>query len=79
MRVGHAAVATAMVAAVGVNDDGVSLVAENDAALGEVVRTHLYLYLVAGEDTDVVHAHLTGDVGDDGYAVFEFYTEHCVG
>ena len=54
-------------------------VPEYDATLGEVVRTHLYLHLVAGKYADIVHAHLAGDVGNDGYTILELYTEHCVG
>jgi len=53
-------------------------VSKHDAALGEVVRAHLYLHLVAGEDLDVVHAHLAGDVGGDFVSVFQLYAEHGI-
>ena len=55
------------------------LVAEGDSSFGEIVRTHLYLDTVTGENLDVVHTHLAGDVGDDERSVLELHTEHSVG
>ncbi len=40
-----------------------------DAPLGKVVRCHFDRYDIAGEDADVVHAYLPGDVGEDGVAL----------
>jgi len=55
------------------------LVSKHNSALCQVVGTHLYLDLVAGKDLDVVHAHLTRDMGDDGHSVLQLYAEHGVG
>ena len=55
------------------------LVAEGDSSFGEVVRTHFHLDTVTGEDLNVVHTHLAGDVGDDKGSVLELNAEHSVG
>ena len=55
------------------------LVAEGDTSFREVVRAHFHLHAVTGEDLDVVHTHLAGDVGDDERPVFELHAEHSVG
>ena len=52
--------------------------AVSDAAFREVIGRHFYLHLVSGEDFDVVHAHLAGDMGDDLVSVFQFDAEHGV-
>lgn len=57
----------------------ISLVAEGYATFGQIVGRHFHPHLVAGKDFDVMHTHLTGDVGCDFVTVFEFYTKHCVG
>ena len=44
----------------------------------EVLAGIRNLDLVARQDTDVVHSHLSGDVGQNLVAVFEFDTEHRV-
>ena len=54
------------------------LVAVRDSTPGEVVGSQLYLNLVAGQDTDVVHPHLSGDVRQNLVAILEFDTEHGV-
>ena len=56
-----------------------SLVAESNTAFAQVVRRHLYTHLVAGKNLDVVHAHLSGDMGGDFVTVFQHYTKHSVG
>src|SRR4051794_28224880 len=56
-----------------------SLVAVGDATSGEVVRGELHLDPIAGEDADVVHAHLPGDVREDLVAVLQLHAEHRVG
>src|SRR6476660_3701717 len=56
-----------------------SLVAVGDAASAEVVGGELDLDPVAGEDPDVVHAHLPGDVGEHLVPVLELDPEHGVG
>ena len=45
--------------------------AEGDAALGQIVRRHFQGDLVAGQNTDVVLAHLSAAVGSDGMSVFQ--------
>ena len=41
------------------------LVAVRDPGLGQVVGAHFDRDLVAGQDTDVVHPHFPGDVGQN--------------
>src|SRR5690242_1003102 len=55
------------------------LVAVGDATPAEVVRRELDLHAVAGEDADVVHAHLPGDVREHLVPVLELHAEHGVG
>src|SRR5215472_1097556 len=47
-----------------------------DPTAGQVVGTQLHLDLVAGEDADVVLAHLPGDGGEDGMPPVELHPEH---
>jgi hypothetical protein len=54
-------------------------VPEGDAPLGEVVGRKLQRDAVAGQDADVVLAHLAGAVGDQAVAVFQHDTESRVG
>jgi len=56
-----------------------SALAVDDAAFGQIVGGHLHLHLVAGEDADVVLAHLAGDVCRDHVAVLQLHPEHGVG
>src|SRR5689334_15629648 len=55
------------------------LVAEDHAALVEVVGRHLDRDLVAGQHADAVLAHLAAGVGDDVVAVLELDAEAAVG
>lgn len=55
------------------------LEAVGDAAAVQVVHRQLHGHAVAGQDLDVVHAHLAGNVGEDGVAILEFHLEHRVG
>ena len=48
-------------------------------ARAQVVRRQLDRDLVAGQDADVVHAHLSGDVPEHDMAVFQLHTERGVG
>ena len=54
------------------------LVAVRNATPGEVVRGELYLNLVAGQNTDVVHSHLSGDMRQYLVAILELNTKHGV-
>src|SRR5690606_33484472 len=55
-----------------------SAVPVGDPSLGQVVRRHFHLDLVAGENADVVLAHAPGDVRDDLVAVLQLHPEHGV-
>ena len=54
-------------------------VAESNAAFVEAVGGELYFDFVAGEDLDVVHPHLAGDVAEDHVSVVQLHAEGCVG
>ena len=56
----------------------VLFVTENDSAFRQIVRAHFHLYLIAGKNLNIVHTHLTRDVGCDGVTIFELDTEHCI-
>src|SRR5664279_4123530 len=56
-----------------------SLVAIGDPTSAEVVGGQFHLHFVAGENSDVVHPHLSGDVCEHLVPVFEFDPEHGVG
>ena len=45
----------------------------------EIIRGQLNDDLVAGEDPDVVHSHLAGDVGKHLVPIIEFHPEHRIG
>lgn len=49
------------------------------SSLGQVVGRHLHLHSVSRQDLDVVHPHLTGNMGYDLVAVFQFHAKHRVG
>ena len=52
------------------------LVAKIDARLGEIVRRHLEVDLVANADADEIFPHLAGNVGEDFVAVGEGNAKH---
>ena len=54
------------------------LVAVGDSTAGEVVRGQLDLHTVTGEDPDVVHPHLPGDVREYLVPVLQLNAEHRV-
>ena len=58
---------------------GELLEAIGDAPAVEVVDRQLHRNSVAGQDLDVVHAHLAGNVGENGVTVLKFHLEHRVG
>src|SRR5262245_62727025 len=49
---------------------------KGDSAAGEVIGRELDLDTIAGEDADVVLAHLPGDTSEDGMAIVELHPEH---
>jgi len=56
----------------------ISLEAVCDTTSGEVVWGELNLNLVTRKNSDVVHAHLSGDVRQHFVSVLEFDLEHGV-
>jgi len=54
------------------------LVSIGDAASGEVVGSELHLNPITGQDADVVHTHLPGNMGQHLVPVLEFDAEHGV-
>src|SRR5262252_4855186 len=52
-----------------------SLGPEHDAGPSQVIGCQLDRHLVAGQDADVVHAHLSGDVAEHDVPVFQLHTE----
>ena len=61
------------------NSDAALLGPEHDARTTEVVRRQFHRHLVSRQDADVVHPHLSGDMGEDFVSVLELDTEHRVG
>jgi hypothetical protein len=55
------------------------LVAVRDTSSFEVVRGEFHLDSIARENSDVVHPHFSGDVGQYFVPVLQFNPEHCVG
>jgi len=49
-----------------------------DASTGHVIGRDLHLDLVAGKNSDAVHAHLSRTVGEDGVTVLQLHAEHGV-
>jgi len=52
---------------------------KGDSAAGEVVGRKLDLDTIAGEDADVVLAHLSGDTSEDTVAIVELHPKHRAG
>ena len=53
--------------------------AVGDATLAKVVRRQLYANLVTSENTDVILAHLSGDVRSNDVPILQLHTKHGVG
>ena len=53
-------------------------ISEGNSSFGQIIRRHLYLYLVTGQYPDVVHTHFARDVGDYHMAVVQLDSEHRV-
>ena len=53
-------------------------VSKYDSALRKIIRTHFYLNLVAGKNLNIMHTHLTGNMGCDLMPIFQLYPEHCI-
>src|SRR6267143_5231594 len=58
---------------------GFSAAAIDDASLGQVVGGHLHGDRIAGQDADVVFAHLAGDVRGHDVAILQFHPESRIG
>jgi hypothetical protein len=49
-----------------------------DPTSGEVVRGEFYLDTIAGQDSDVMHTHFSGNVGQHLVAIFKLDTKHRI-
>lgn len=56
-----------------------ALFSENDSSLGQVIGADLDGDFVPGQDSNKVHSHLSGDVGEDFVSVFQDDLEDGVG
>jgi len=56
-----------------------SLRPEYDARAGQIIRGQFDRHLVPGQDANVMHAHLAGNMAQHYMAVFQFDAERCVG
>src|SRR6516225_4186276 len=54
-------------------------VAEVDAALGQVVRSHFHGYSISSEDTNAVFLHPAGRIGESFVPIVELYSKAGVG
>lgn len=46
-----------------------------DAAFGKVVGGHFHLHFIPDVQPDVMFAHFTGNMGEDGVTINQFHTE----
>ena len=46
--------------------------------MGQIIRRHLYGYLVTGQDLDKVHTELAGNVCQNGVSIADIDREHCI-
>ena len=46
--------------------------------MGQIIRRHLYGYLVTGQDLDKVHTELAGNVCQNGVSIADIYLEHSI-
>ena len=46
--------------------------------MGQIIRRHLYRYLVTGQDLDKVHTELAGNVCQNGVSIADIYLEHSI-
>ena len=49
------------------------------SALVQAVGCQLDLHPVSGEDPDIVHTHLAGDMAQNNMPILELYTKHRIG
>ena len=49
-----------------------------DPTLSQIIRRHLYGYLVTGQDLDEIHPELAGNVCQNGVAVANVNLEHRI-
>ena len=54
------------------------LASPGDTTMSQVVRRHLYGYLVTGQDPDKVHSELAGNVCQNGVSIADVDGEHCI-
>ena len=46
--------------------------------MGQIIRRHLYGYLVTGQDLDKVHSELAGNVCQNGVSIANVHIEHSI-
>lgn len=54
------------------------LIPISNSTLAEIIRRKLDGHPVALENLDIIHPHLTGNVGEDLMAIFELNEERCI-
>src|ERR1700679_2924002 len=59
--------------------EGTLFEAECDPAFGQIIRGHLDIDAVTGQDADAVFTHFTAGMGQNDMLVVELYAEHRVG
>ena len=54
------------------------LTSPGDPALGQIIGRHLNSYLVTGQDLDIVHSELAGNVCQNRVSTADVDFEHCI-
>ena len=58
--------------------DAILFISENNPTPCQIIWTHLYSYLVARQDPDVVHPHFSGNGRQYFVVILQLYLEHSV-
>ena len=48
------------------------------SSFSQIVRRHFNFYFITGKNFNIIHSHLSRDVGYYFVPVFKFHTEHCI-
>lgn len=56
-----------------------NLTSESDAALGQIIGSHLHGHHVTRQDADFIHAHLTGKMGQDLMTILQLHPKRGAG
>ena len=54
------------------------LASPGDPALGQIIGRHLNGYLVTGQDLDIVHSELAGNMCQNGVSIANVNIEHSI-